>query len=325
LDALSEILRSARLSGGVFLRGQFSEPWRLSSALEAGDCSRHLGPADHLVLYHCVTEGALTVEIDGEAPQVFRPGQVAILPRNDPHRLSGSDGAEAVSALDVARIPKPGDLMEIIYGGGGAATQIVCGFLGGPSLSDDPLLSSLPKLLTFDCAKARSGALVRASLEFAADEVSVGRPGAEAMLARLSELLFIEAVRSYVEALPDTAGGWLAALKDKALSRALAALHANPERQWTVDRLGREAGMSRSALADKFARLIGCAPAAYLTQHRMRLAARELLVTQAPLVSIAEAVGYGSEAAFSRAFKRTFGVSPSAWRRDQGQHSEAQS
>ena len=135
------------------------------------------------------------------------------------------------------------------------------------------------------------------------------------MLARLSELLFVEAVRNHVEALPDDVGGWLAALKDPGLSRAVAALHAHPEKPWTVEMLGREAGMSRSALAERFNRLIGQPPADYLAEHRMRLAARELANGNAPLIEIAEAIGYGSEAAFSRAFKRAFGVPPSVWRR----------
>ncbi|MDH3738587.1 MAG: AraC family transcriptional regulator [Alphaproteobacteria bacterium] len=316
MDALSEVLRAARLSGGVFLRGEFSEPWCLASAVNASDCSRYLGPADHLVLYHYIAEGVLTIAFTDEAPQTFHPGQVAILPRNDPHTLGGRQPAGPVSALDVARIPKPGDLMVIDHGGGGEPTRIICGFLGGRALADDPLLSSLPKLLRFDCSTVRSGELVRTSLEFAAEEVAAGRAGSDAMLARLSELLFVEAVRNYVEALPDDADGWLGALKDRAVGQALAAIHANPEQPWTVDLLGREAGMSRSALAERFVRYVGHPPAEYLAQHRMRLAARELARGNAPLVEIAEAVGYGSEAAFSRAFKRAYGVAPSVWRRE---------
>ena len=311
---MSEVLRSARLSGGVFLRGDFTEPWCLSSAVTAGDCRRYLGPADHLVLYHYVIEGALTITTATEPPVVFRPGQVAILPRNDSHTMSGSEPTAPISALDAARIPGPDDLMLIEHGGGGAATRIVCGFLGGPALAGDPLLAALPELLIYDCATARSGAVVRTSLEYAADEVADARPGSDAMLARLSELLFVEAVRNHIETMPDGAEGWIGALKDKAVSRALAVMHANPEQSWTVESLASEAAMSRSALAGRFAQFIGCPPVEYLTRHRMQLAARELVAGSSPLIEIAQAVGYGSEAAFSRAFKRAYGVSPSVWR-----------
>lgn len=314
MDALSEILKSTRLTGGVFLRGEFTEPWCLASAVTAADCARHLGPADHLVIYHFVAAGALTIGVAG-MEETFLPGQIAVLPRNDRHTLSGAETAAPVSALDVARIPGPNELMVIDHGGGGAATHVVCGFLGAPSLSGDPLLGALPSLLKYDCASARSGDVVRTSLEFAASEVADGRPGADVMLARLSELLFVETVRAYVESLPEDVGGLLAALNDPALSRALAAIHGRPAEKWTAESLGREAGLSRSSLADRFAQNIGMPPAEYLAAHRMRLAARELAVSAAPLIEIAERVGYGSEPAFSRAFKRAHGVSPGAWRR----------
>lgn len=314
MDPLSEILRSARLSGGVFLRGEFTEPWCLASAINASDCTDYLGPADHLVLYHYVVEGELTVDLAGPTVASFLPGQAAILPRNDPHRLSGRRAAEAVSALDVARIPKPGELMVIEHGGGGDGTRIVCGFLGGKGLAGDPLLSALPPLMVYDSSTARSGGFVRESLEFAAREVADGRLGSDAMLARISEMLFVEAVRSYVDALPPEADGWIKALRDRSLSRALALIHRYPEKPWTVETLGRAVGASRSTLADKFTRYFDTAPVEYLTQHRMRLAARKLMTDAAPIVVIAASVGYGSEAAFSRAFKRHFNASPSAWR-----------
>jgi len=315
LDALSEILRSARLSGGVFLRGEFTEPWCLATAVKASDCADHLGPIDHLVLYHYVIEGKLSVELDGPVAATFLPGQAAIFPRNDPHRLSGTESADAVSVLDVARIPKPGELMLIEHGGGGASTRIVCGFLGGQVLAGDPLLASLPAVMRYDSSAARSGQFVRESLEFAAGEIADGRPGSDAMLARISEMLFVEAVRDYVDTLPPEASGWITALRDRSLSKAVALIHRHPEKQWTVETLGRAVGASRSALAEKFTRYFDAAPVEYLTRHRMRVAARRLATGDAPILTIAVSVGYGSEAAFSRAFKRSFNVSPSAWRR----------
>ena len=316
MDALSEIFRSTRLSGGVFLRGEFTEPWCLASAVSASDCADHLGPADHLVLYHYVIEGRLTIESERLAAETFLPGQAAVFPRNDRHRLSGSEATAAVSALDVARFPGPGELMLIEHGGGGRSTRIVCGFLGGKGLAGDPLLLSLPSLLRYDSESTRSGQVVRESLLLAADEIAHGRLGADAMLARISELLFVEAVRSYIEALPPEAGGLVRALKDRSVSKAVALIHRYPERPWTVEMLGQAVGSSRSSLAEKFVRYLDTAPAEYLTQHRMQAAARQLAASEATILTIATSVGYGSEAAFSRAFKRAFDVSPSTWRKN---------
>lgn len=316
LDALSEVFRSTRLSGGVFLRGEFTEPWCVTTAVNASDCTEHLGPTDHLVLYHYVVEGALTIDSDSLAPTTFLPGEAAIFPRNDRHRLSGRESANAVSALGVAQIPNPGDIVVIEHGGGGSRTRIVCGFLGGRGLANDPLLSSLPSLLRYDSATTRSGPLVRESLRYAADEIDNGRPGTDAILARISEMLFIEAVRSFLETLPPNTSGWMSALKDRALSKAVALIHRYPDKQWTVEVLGEAVGASRSSLAEKFVRHLDTAPAEYLTQHRMHIAARRLASTDDSILNVAESVGYGSEAAFSRAFKRTFKVSPSVWRRD---------
>ena len=314
MDALSEILRTARLSGGVFLSGAFTEPWGLETSLEASDFSAFLGPADHLVLYHYVIEGTLVIELAGERPEEFHAGQAVIFPRNDRHKISGRQAAKAVSALDLAKIPKPGELMVIEHGGGGAGTRIICGFLGGRLLAGDPLFSSLPAVLRYDCASERSGGLVSASFDIAAREVSDSRPGADAMLARLSELLFVEAVRSYVEGLEGEASGLFGALQDRSLGTAIALMHRNPEQPWTVPDLARAVGASRSSLTEKFARHLGCAPMEFLVGHRMRLAARALEASGGSLMTIAESIGYGSEAAFSRAFKRAHGVSPSAWR-----------
>lgn len=315
MDALSEILRSARLSAGMFLRGEFSEPWRLSTEISAADCVEHLGRIDHLIIYHYIVEGVMTVEIPGEPPVVVSPGQAIVFIRNDPHTMAGRDPAVSVSALDVIQIPDPGSMMIIEHGGGGAKTRTVCGFLGGLALSEDPLFASLPPYMIYDCATARSGAVVRASLEFAATEAADNRPGADAVLAGLSELLLIEVIRTYVESRGDELAGWYGALRDRSLSRAIALIHKHPQEQWTVEQLGRDVGASRSALAEKFKRHLGCAPAEYVTQHRMRLAARELAKYDNSILEIAISVGYGSEAAFSRAFKRCFGISPSAWRK----------
>lgn len=315
MDALSEIMHATRLSSGVFLHGNFSEPWRLKTSVTASDCSAHLGPADHLILFHFVLEGLLTVEMRDGMRKEFLPGQAAIFPHNDPHDVGGVEPAPVVSSFDVASIPKPGELMALNHGGGGARTRIICGFLGGRHLGGNLLIGALPSLMTYDSARADSGQLVRSALEIAERNITDSRPGGEAMLARLSELLFIEAVRLYLEAPDRDLKGVLAALKDQVVSRAIALIHRHPDRPWTVDALARDAGASRSTLTEKFARCLQCAPVEYLTQHRMQLAAHMLETSNRAIMDIAQSVGYGSEAAFSRAFKRHHGSPPSALRK----------
>ena len=205
---------------------------------------------------------------------------------------------------------------SIRHGGGGEQTRIVCGFLGCDRFEGNPLAGALPAVLRFDTRQGSAAAWMRSSLEFAADEIAARRAGSETVLAKLSELLFVEALRRYVEGLPEEQTGWLAGLKDPFVSRALSLLHGRVAKEWTVDDLGREVGLSRSALADRFTRLIGEPPMRYLARWRIQVAAHQLRNSDTPLARIAEQVGYESEAAFNRAFKRSFGVPPATWRRD---------
>ena len=177
------------------------------------------------------------------------------------------------------------------------------------------MISTLPPLLKLNVEQGGAAEWIRSTFQYAAEEVSAGRPGSETVLAKLSELLFVEAVRRYAEALPDGQTGWLAGLREPFVARALALLHGDITRRWTVDDLGREVGLSRSALADRFIRLIGVPPMHYLASWRMQVATQKLRNTSASLAQVAEIVGYDSEAAFSRAFKKTFGAAPATWRR----------
>ena len=313
MDALSEILRTARLTGGVFLHANFTEPWCLSSKLKASDCSQFLGPTDHLVLFHYVLEGTLNVVADNGHEETFLPGQAVILPRNDPHVLKGCEPTSTIPALDVTERNGPGELMTIMHGGGGDETRIVCGFLSGRGLQHNPLLNALPTMFRYDGAANPSGQTVRSMLDFAANEVAKGRLGSEAILASISELLFSEAVRDYVEITHSS--GLLLALKDRAVSKAIGLLHRAPEKKWTVPMLARECAVSQTVLTERFNKMLRCTPGDYLTTIRMQIAARELLYKHLSVVEAADRVGYGSEAAFSRAFKRHYGVSPSEWRK----------
>jgi AraC-like DNA-binding protein len=228
----------------------------------------------------------------------------------------GSDlGLPPVMGRDVIRPPGEGGLFSIRHGGDGARTSLVCGLLGYDGTRGNPVISGLPAMMRFRIGERGAAEWIRSTFRYAADELAARRPGSEAVLAKVSELLFVEAVRAYAETLPEDQTGWLAGMRDPYVARALALLHRELGRSWTVDDLGREVGLSRSALAERFTRLIGVAPMGYLADWRMQVAAKELRDTSASLAEIARAIGYESEAAFSRAFKRAFGAAPATWRR----------
>ncbi|MFO1153132.1 MAG: AraC family transcriptional regulator [Rhodospirillales bacterium] len=317
MDALSDVLRIANLTGGVFLHAEFFAPWCVNSQLSPEDCSPFLGPAAHLILYHYIAEGELLFRVEGSEaePMRLRAGEVILLPRNDRHVL-GSD--VTLAPVDGHTLIHPfdrGGLFTIHHGGNGALTRLICGFLGCDSADGNPIFATLPPALHLHVEQAGAAEWIRSTFQFAADEISAGRPGSESVLAKLSELLFVEAVRRYAENLPEDETGWLAGLRDPYVSRTLALFHREVTHPWTMDEVARAVGLSRSALADRFTRLIGTAPMHYLASWRMQMARQRLRSTPASLAQVAEAVGYESEAAFSRAFKKAFGVAPATWRR----------
>lgn len=315
MDALSDVLRVVRLKGGVFLHAEFTAPWCVSSRIAPEDCGPLLGGAAHVVLYHYVAEGRLTVQLAGGQPVEIEAGEVIMLPHNDEHVLGSDPELPSVRARDLVQTAPDGGLRVIRHGGNGERTRIVCGFLGCDPFTGNPLTEALPPMLRLDTRKGSAAAWMKSSLEFAADEIAARRPGSETVLAKMSELLFVEALRHYVEGLGEEQTGWLAGLKDPFVSRALALMHARVSTEWTVEDLARETGLSRSALADRFTRLIGEPPMRYLARWRLQVAAHQLRSTDTALARVAEAAGYESEAAFNRAFKRSFGSPPATWRR----------
>ena len=317
MDALSDVLRVAHLTGGVFLHAEFFAPWCIAARVSPEHCAPALGPASHLMIFHYIVEGDLRIRVEGEEGdgQVIGAGEVVLLPRNDLHLMGSDLGLPPVAGRDVIQPPKDGGLFSIHHGGGGRRTRMVCGFLGCASAEGNPVLATLPPLLKLNVEQGGAAEWIRSTFQYAAEELSTGRPGSETVLAKLSELLFVEAVRRYAEALPEGQTGWLAGLRDPYVARTLALLHRDITRRWTVDELGREVGLSRSALADRFIRLIGVPPMHYLANWRMQVATQKLRNTSASLAQVAETVGYDSEAAFSRAFKKAFGAAPATWRR----------
>jgi AraC-like DNA-binding protein len=317
MDALSDVLRVARLTGGVFLHAEFFEPWCMAARVGPEHCTPALGPASHLILYHYVVEGELRIRVGDQGGEGLRlgAGDVVLLPRNDEHLVGSNLTLPPVAGADIIQPPKDGGLFSIRHGGSGRRTSMICGFLGCDCTDENPVLSTLPALLKLDAEQGGAAEWIRSTFQYAAEEVASGRPGSETVLGKLSELLFVEAVRRYAEALPQGQTGWLAGLRDPYVARALALLHRDITRPWTVDEIGREVGLSRSALADRFISLIGMPLMHYLASWRMQVASQKLRNTNASLAQVADSVGYGSEAALSRAFKKAFGTAPATWRR----------
>jgi AraC-like DNA-binding protein len=316
MDALSDVMRTMRLKGGVFLHGEYRAPWCLAVQPDARSCAPYLGDTAHIIPYHYVLQGRARFRMKDGDEFELGPGETVMFPRNDPH-LMGSD---------LSRRPVPGDavveapgsgggLLTIRLGESGATTRIVCGFLGAEDIQGNPIIGALPATLRLAARTGSAGDWIRSCFHHAAEQIAAGRTASEVMMSKLSELLFVEAVQRYAEDPGRRHTGWLAAFADRQLSRALALLHARVAEDWTVDSLGREVGLSRSALAARFVEILGMPPMQYLASWRIHSAAHELVNTGKPIPRIAQDVGYESEASFTRAFKRVMGAPPAAWRR----------
>ena len=314
MDALSDVLRLVRLEGGVFLRAEFTAPWCIRSQVAASDCAPLLTDVDRLILYHYVVEGRCAFVVSGQPPMEIGPGDAVIFPRNDPHVMGSDISLEPIDSHSILKPSSSGNLAYINHGGGGAMTRIVCGFLGYRRVEGNPLIDALPPVLHLDTRESSAAAWIQSSFQFAADETAMGRAGTDSVLAKISELLFVEAIRRYIDALPEAEKGWLAGCKDPFVARALAELHTAVGELWTLDRLARQVGLSRSALCNRFTALVGEPPMRYLTQWRLHVAAQRLRSTRSPLICIAQEVGFETEEAFNRAFKRRYGKPPATWR-----------
>ena len=313
MDALSQVLRSVRLTGGIFLEARFTAPWCVRSQLTPEDCTAYMTKPAQILAYHFVIGGRLVYEVDGEDALEVDAGEVLLLPRNDSHDLASATGLEPITADGLIQPPEGEGLARISHGGGGEETHLVCGFLASED-AHNPLIAGLPRMLKLDIRRGTSRDWVEASVRFAARELAAGRFASSDIMSRLSELLFVEAVRDYAATLDGTQSGWLAGLQDKQIGQALALLHGRIEAPWTIDKLAGEVSMSRSAFVDRFTSLVGLPPIRYLTQWRLGLAKEKLRSGKGNIAQIAHAVGYDSEVAFNRAFKREFGQPPARWR-----------
>jgi AraC family transcriptional regulator, alkane utilization regulator len=313
LDVLSEMLRAVRLTGSVFLNGSFTAPFGVISPKrwDAGTPMAHLR---HVSVFHLVVNGACTMELANAERHTIRTGDIILLPFTDQHRFWNGEPGEMVLADTLVRPGPIEGMWTINHGGGGEETRLVCGFLESSEFLAAPVFRTLPTVLT-DCTDADTvGALINATVRQILALVDAAAPGSQLMLGRLMEMLFVEVLRRHVERLPAGSTGWLAALSDPILGRALQLVHASPARRWTADDLAREAGSSRTVLAERFNALLGKPPIEYVTSWRIQLAAERLRGGKDGIAKIAADVGYESEAAFNRAFKRLTGVTPGRWR-----------
>jgi AraC-like DNA-binding protein len=321
MDAVSDVLRVVRLGGAVYLNGEFTAPWCVIGQTDSALCAGYLPRSERVVSYHLVTEGSCWARLaaDPNSAIQINAGELLVVPQGETHILG--------SAPDLTPVPfgplladqletAPGEVMKLSYGGGGTRTRTVCGFLACNETLSNPILSALPRIFKIDMRNDPRSAWLESSLQFAAAEAAEWRAGSAIVLARLSELLFVEAVRRCIDALPADRKGWLAGVRDRFVGRALSMLHAQPAHAWTVDELARKVGLSRSALAQRFTDLLGLPPMQYLARWRLQVAAQELLIGSKSLAAIAEQIGYDSEAAFNRAFKREFGMPPAGWRKN---------
>jgi AraC-like DNA-binding protein len=314
-DVLSDVLRAIRLTGAVYFDYELSSPW-VAEAPPATEISKFVMPdSDRLIEYHVITGGSCWGNLLGEEPVRLREGDILVFPQGDPHVLSSYPGMRAEPDMS-AFVQRGGPLPMVFETGGGGTdrARVVCGFLGCDDRPFNPLIASLPKMIHLSAASNPATAWLRPVLETAVNESRGARAGSENVLARLSELMFVQVVREHLESLPPDAVGWLAGLRDPVVGQALTALHRSPVQDWTIETLAREVGVSRSALAERFASTTGQPPMQYLANWRMQLASR-LLLDGGAVADVATAVGYDSEAAFSRGFKRIVGVPPSEWRR----------
>lgn len=322
VDVLSDVLSTVRLSGALFFPMEASSPWVDEVPAAATFAPVILPGAQHVVSYHIVRQGACWAALRNGPPVPLQTNDILVLPHGDPYVMSSAPGlrsdASADAVMDFFRqmASESAPSMVVEGGGGPGRIDLVCGFLGCDVRPFNPVLASLPSLVHLRRASAEPNHdRLAGLLEFALAESRQRRPGARCVLLRLSEILFVEVVRRYLETLPAGQTGWLAGLRDSLVGHALALLHDRPSDKWTLERLAKEIGTSRSALADRFTHLVGLPPMRYLTRWRMQLAARMLSDGAAKVSSVALDVGYESEAAFSRAFKKTVGSSPATWRR----------
>ena len=318
MDVLSDVLKAVRLTGAIFFERHVHAPFAGESPPSAAIASVVMPDAKHMISFHAILSGSCWAALAGgsDSSARFNAGDIVIYPRGDANVLSSAPGMRGVPDFEqYCRLKgRPLPIVTHHNDGGAGYCHLVCGYFGCDARPFNPLLEALPSMLLSQMS-ATGQSWLSGMLRLAAEEAEHGGAGSEGLLARLAELVFIEVVRKYINDLPEDSKGWLSGLKHRHVGHALRLIHGQPATPWTLAMLPREVGLSRSVFADRFARYVGVSPMHYLGRWRMQLAIRRLTI---PGVSVAQAgaeVGYESEAAFSRAFKKYVGVPPGSWRR----------
>jgi AraC-like DNA-binding protein len=310
MDALSDLLRVVHLDGAFFYAVEAADPWSIETVAARELLPRIMPAAEHLISYHILTAGRCYGGLLGEEQVELVPGDVIVFPHGDAHIMSSGRGVRVGSEMHTI-VPDPYPATVRLGDDGPRTTMFVCGFLGCDRRPFNPLLAALPRRMHMrGMSHAWQSSFTRQLIE----ESRSGRAGADSVLTRLAELMFIEVLRRYLEDLPSGQTGWLAGLRDEVVGRILTLLHRRPGHPWTLEELAREVASSRSNVAKRFTELVGQPPMQYLTQWRMQVAATLLAQGGAKVAAVGSEVGYDSEAAFSRAFKKATGLAPGAWR-----------
>jgi AraC-like DNA-binding protein len=313
-DPLSDVLRSVRLSGAIFLDAELSAPWGFTAPAASVGAPYVAASAEHLILFHLLVEGEATARIPGQAKVTLEPGDIAVLPQGEAHEIWNGRVIRLTDGSTLLPKLLEGAVASERGGGGGRVTKFICGYIACERQAQHLFLAGLPPLFKVNIRRGASGAWIESTIRQLASPREPTYAGQSALLAKLAEALFIETLRCYMAELPRRQTGWLAAVRDPAIGRALAAIHREPARAWTVASLAEQAAVSRTVFSERFTRLLGETPLTYVSHCRMQLGARLLETTDDTVLRVALNAGYESEAAFNRAFKREFNVPPARYR-----------
>ena len=314
MDALSEVLKVVKLRGALFFNAEFSAPWCIASSQSSRVAPLLCPGAGHVIIYHYLTDGRAFAQLPDGSRRDLGPGDVVIFPHGDAHSL-GNGAGKPVDSLRIFGKNFSNGLKVARYGGGGEPTKFICGYMACDPTLSEVVLAALPPMVVVNIANDPAGQWLANSIQFSVREAGGPGSGSDVVLAKLSEVLFVETLRRFIQDLPDRQKGWLAGARDPVIGEALALLHKSPAHPWTVASLSHQVGVSRTRFAERFRHFLGEPPMAYLGRWRMKLAAELLVSSNTNVGEIAAEVGYASEAAFNRVFKREFGCPPAQFRR----------
>ena len=315
MDVLSDVLRVVRLDGALFFHGEFSAPWCFRSS-ESAAITACLSPhAGHLIIYHFLTEGRAYAKLENGKREELTAGDIVVFPHGDAHFLGNGPPVKPVDSFKTFGPNLTEGVKVARYGGGGELTRFVCGFLACEPRLSEVFLAGLPSILKVHVVNEPSGQWLENSIRYSVGDESSSNAGTGLVLAKLSEVLFVETLRRYINTLPPDQIGWLGGARDPFIGQALALVHKTPAYPWTLPELARRVGLSRTRFAERFRHFLGEPPMAYLARWRVKLGAEILHSTEDSVAQVAATVGYGSEAAFNRAFKREFDCPPAQFRR----------